>query len=218
MSGWASARLPEEADRSVTRRPRVVLVPTLVLGTALLAGALAVDADSAAFTAFGLLAALTWIAGALLAGPGPARNASGPSTAVLVGGAAALGVVAFGAFLLARFAAAELPVLAGSVERVLGQADEGDRLLVLGVALVNGLGEELLFRGALPAVFARRPALASTALYVAVTVATLNAALVVAAAVMGALLVTERRVTGGVLAPVVTHLTWSTLMLVALPR
>ena len=35
---------------------------------------------------------------------------------------------------------------------------------------------------------------------------------------MGAVFSAERRATGGVLAPIVTHLTWSTLMLLLLPR
>ena len=58
----------------------------------------------------------------------------------------------------------------------------------------------------------------ATVVYVLVTAATLNLALVVAAIAMGTLLALERRATGGVLAPTVTHLTWSALMLVGLPR
>ena len=50
------------------------------------------------------------------------------------------------------------------------------------------------------------------------TAATENIALVVAAAVMGTVLSLERISTRGVLAPIVTHLIWSTLMLLALPR
>ena len=56
-------------------------------------------------------------------------------------------------------------------------------------------------------------------MYVVVTAATGNLALVIAAAVMGALFsLFERLSTRGVLAPIVTHLTWSTLMVLALPR
>ena len=51
-----------------------------------------------------------------------------------------------------------------------------------------------------------------------VTVATLNVALVTAAAVMGTVFALERLATRGVLAPMLTHVTWSTLMLLALPR
>jgi membrane protease YdiL (CAAX protease family) len=87
------------------------------------------------------------------------------------------------------------------------------------VALVNGAGEELFFRGALHAALEpHRPAIATTIVYVVVTAATGNVALVIAAAVMGALFSLERLSTRGVLAPMVTHLTWSTLMVLALPR
>ena len=58
--------------------------------------------------------------------------------------------------------------------------------LVLFVALVNGAGEELFFRGALHAALEpHRPAVAATIVYVVVTAATGNVALVIAAAVMG---------------------------------
>ncbi len=48
--------------------------------------------------------------------------------------------------------------------------------------------------------------------------ATLNLALVVAAVVMGAAFTAEREATRGVLAPIITHVTWSTLILFLLPR
>ena len=63
-----------------------------------------------------------------------------------------------------------------------------------------------------------RPAIAATIVYVVVTAATGNVALVIAAVVMGALFSLERLSTRGVLAPMLTHLTWSTLMVLALPR
>ena len=51
-----------------------------------------------------------------------------------------------------------------------------------------------------------------------VTAATGNVALVIAAVVMGTLFSAERLSTRGVLAPMLTHLTWTTLMVLALPR
>ena len=63
-----------------------------------------------------------------------------------------------------------------------------------------------------------RPAIATTIADVTVTAATGNIALVIAAAVMGTLFSLERLSTRSVLAPIVTHLTWSTLMILALPR
>ena len=90
---------------------------------------------------------------------------------------------------------------------------------MLRIALLNAIVEELFFRGAVyAAVGGRRRVLRTTAVYVAVTLATGNLALVAAAAVMGALLGTVRQATGSVAAPIATHVTWSTLMILLLPR
>ena len=90
---------------------------------------------------------------------------------------------------------------------------------MLAVALVNGLAEELFFRGAVyAAVGPRHRMTAATVVYVVATAATGNLALVLAAAAMGVLLTSERRATGGTLAPITTHLLWSTLMILFLPR
>ena len=83
----------------------------------------------------------------------------------------------------------------------------------------NGLAEEVFFRGALTAALSvRRPTIVAGLLYVATTAATGNVALMIAAVVMGTVFGIERRTSRGVLVPIVTHLTWSTLMLLALPR
>jgi hypothetical protein len=60
--------------------------------------------------------------------------------------------------------------------------------------------------------------LVSTAVYTAATITTRNPALVLAAGVMGTLFGLQRRATGGLQAPLVTHLTWSTLMVRHLSR
>ena len=57
----------------------------------------------------------------------------------------------------------------------------------------------------------------SAALYALATVATGVPLLVLAATALGLLTGLQRRVTGGVLGPIVTHLTWSLGMLFALP-
>lgn len=101
---------------------------------------------------------------------------------------------------------------------MLATADAGPRVSVLTIAQLNGIGEEMLFRGSLQSSFTKHAALWTVAIYTLVTIATLNAALVVAALVMGAVFSAERRATGGILAPILTHLTWSTLLLLLLPR
>ena len=130
-----------------------------------------------------------------------------------------VGVAAFAAFLAAYLVVRHLPLVGPAVDGVLATADAGPTALVLFVALVNGAGEELFFRGALHAALEpHHPAVATTMLYVVVTAATGNVALVIAAAVMGTLFTLERLSTRGVLAPMITHLTWTTLMVLALPR
>lgn len=84
--------------------------------------------------------------------------------------------------------------------------------------LVNGVAEEVFFRGALyGALRDHRPVAASTAVYVLATTTTRNPALVLAASAMGTLFALQRRASGGLQAPVITHVTWSTLMLRYLP-
>ena len=98
-------------------------------------------------------------------------------------------------------------------------AEEGNDPLVLATTLANGLGEEVFFRGALYAALDADHAVAvSTAIYTLATVSTRNPALILAAAVMGTLFGLQRRASGGLQAPVLTHLTWSTLMVRYLPR
>lgn len=204
-------------DELTVRRRRVVVAATLVVGTALLAATLAAPPGSALFSGLGLLVAATWVLGGVLSGPvhlvGSVRG--GRALVAPLG----LGVVLFAAFAAAALVAERIPVVSGAVDRVLSTADGGPRAVVLVVALANGVGEEVFFRGALHAAFGRhRPVLWATAIYVLVTIATLNLALVVAAGVMGAVFALEREATGGILAPVITHLTWSTLVLFLLPR
>lgn len=104
------------------------------------------------------------------------------------------------------------------ISRVLVFAEEGEESLVLLTTLANGLGEEIFFRGALYAALGPdHPVLTSTAVYTLATTTTRNPALMLAAAVMGTLFGFQRRASRGLQAPVLTHLTWSTLMVRYLP-
>jgi CAAX protease family protein len=189
-----------------------------VVGTALLAAALRVPGGSVRFSVLGLLVAATWTVGSFVSGPISLQPGSGVAWRTFVGPVVA-GVAAFGAFLAAYLVARHLPLVGPALDGVLATTDAGPKALVLFVALANGAGEELFFRGALHAALEpHRPVIATTIVYVAVTAATGNLALVIAAAVMGVLFSLERLSTRGVLAPMVTHLTWSTLMVLALPR
>jgi len=95
---------------------------------------------------------------------------------------------------------------------------QGARWLVLIIALVNGAAEECFFRGAVYSALRRyHPVLVSTIVYVAVSAASGNAMLAFAAIILGTVCALERRATGGVLAPLLTHLVWIVIMVLALP-
>ena len=200
------------------RRRRVVTAIAIVVGTALLAATLRVPRGSAWFTVLAVLVAATWTVGSFVSGPIPFQpDRDTPWRTFL--GPVVVGIAAFGVFVIAYLVARHLPLVGTALDGVLATADAGPIAVVLLVALVNGAGEELFFRGALHAALEpHHPAIATTVVYVVVTAATGNLALVIAAAVMGALFSLERLSTHGVLAPIVTHLTWSTLMVLALPR
>ncbi len=59
--------------------------------------------------------------------------------------------------------------------------------------------------------------LISTVIYAAATLATGNPMLVFAALTLGVVLALQRRASGGILGPIITHVTWSMMMLFLLP-
>lgn len=201
------------------RRRRAVVGVSLVVGASLLGLSLRIRPGDPAFYALTLALAANWAAGALLSGPlrlGRIRGSTGQVRPVLqpIGiGLAAVAVFTVGALLVA-----EVEPLRASVDAVLDHARYGALPVIVLVTLANGLTEELFFRGALyDALGQRHPVALSTALYAMTTVVTGNVMLVFAATVLGLLVGLQRRVSGGVLAPVLTHLTWSLGMLLILP-
>jgi hypothetical protein len=84
---------------------------------------------------------------------------------------------------------------------------------VLLTAGANAVAEELFFRGALWTLVQDSHPLAKTTLaYAATTTTTRNPALVLAGTATSVLFGLQRRTSGGILAPALTHLTWSLLM------
>lgn len=207
-----------EADHHFRRR-RVVAGLTLVVGATLLGFSLATQPGDPAFYALTFALAATWVVGAVLSGPlhiGRMRLAGDlrrPVLQPILIGLAAVAVFTVGALLVAQ-----IPPLRSSVDAVLDHARFGSLPVIAVITLVNGIAEELFFRGALYAAIGRtRPVLVSTVIYTLTTVTTGNVMLVFSAAVLGVLVGLQRRVSGGVLAPVLTHITWSMGMLLILP-
>ncbi len=208
-----------EAPGALRRRRRVVGA-TSVVGAGLLGASLSSPPGSRRFYLSTAAVAGVWAAGALGSGRLhlgriELRDASLRRPVLTP---IATGVGAFGLFYGAALVARRIPPLETAISSVLDFADEGDRRLVLLTALANGVGEELFFRGAwYAALEGHAPVVSSTAVYTVATVSTRNPALVLAAAVMGGLFALQRRASGGVQAPMVTHLTWSALMVRFLP-
>ena len=130
----------------------------------------------------------------------------------------ATGVGAFGVFYAGALVARRIPFLEEAIGTILQFAEEGRMPLVLLTTYANGVGEEIFFRGALySALPHHQAAVASTGIYALATATTRNPSLVLAAVVMGTLFALQRRASGGLQAPLLTHLTWSTLMVRYLP-
>jgi membrane protease YdiL (CAAX protease family) len=196
----------------------VVVGATLVVGTVLLAYSLRVPPGNARFYVLTSLLAAVWIVGAVLSGPlhlGHLRFRDRLRRPVLT--PVIVGLLLAGVFLLGGLVVREMPALRFAVADVLAYATFGNLAVVAVITAVNGVAEELFFRGGLYAAAGRvDPVLMSTAVYSLTTVFTGNAMLVFAAITVGLVLGLQRRASGGVLAPMITHVTWSLSMLFAL--
>lgn len=196
-------------------RRHVVAVSALA-GAGLLGASLSTEPGSPRFYGMTLGVAGVYTAGGLASGP--LRLGRGPAGGRPVAGAVGAGVGSFAVFYGCALVARRIPFLNRAITRILGYAHHGSTTLVLGTALANAVAEEVYFRGALYAAFGgRRPVTWSTAAWALATTATRNPALVLASVLMGPLFALQRRATGGVLAPAITHVVWSTLMLWMLP-
>lgn len=205
----------------VLRRRRVVSAITLVLGSVVLWWSLQLRPGDPLFYVGTALLAGIWLGGAFLAGPlylGRAHTRDGEGYARPVVQSLALGTLLLAVFLAGAFLVAQVPVLRGPVDDLLDHARFGSLPLVLAITMVNGIAEELFFRGALYAAIPQRWTVAATTVIYASTTVVVGVPLLVLAAVsLGLVCGLQRRVTGGVLGPVITHITWSSGMLLLLP-
>jgi membrane protease YdiL (CAAX protease family) len=221
LSALSSAPSPELPVAAGQRwgGPAVVAVTSLT-GATLLRSALSSRPGSQRFYVLTFAAAGAWIVGGVAAGP-TGRTSPRASSRWPAGSSVApvgVGALAFIAFYGAALVARRLPMLDEAIADVVQYAHEGSGLLVALTTLVNGVGEELFFRGAVySAVGTSHPVALSTAVYVGATMTTGNPALAFASTAMGTILALQRRATGGIQAPLLAHLTWSALMLRYLP-
>lgn len=200
------------------RRRQLVTAGFVVLGAIVLGILLRLEQGSASFVVMSFVLAGVWTVGAFASG----RIHLGRITVkdievrpvvqpILIGAALA------GVFVLGALVVREIEPLADQIRNVLGFASEGYLPVLVVVTAVNGIAEELFFRGAAYAAITRHPVAWTTLAYTIATAATGNVMLAFAAILLGVIVGLERRASGGILAPILTHCTWSLTMLFALP-
>ena len=169
-----------------------------------------------AFTAV-VYAAAWWLWGNRQAFMGP-KKLIDVLRGALIGAALAL-VFVFGALVVQH-----IPFLAGPAAELLDTPDKGGYALTLLVLVVNGIGEELVFRDVVPRQLRGmgqsvvQAGVWSTLVYCLVTCVMGVPLLVFAAGVLGAVTYYESVKTGRLYSPVAVHLTWSIGMLLILPQ
>jgi len=203
------------------RRRRVVVVITLLVGAVILTWALRIEPGDPTFYVATFALAGVWAVGAFVSGPlhlGRGNTRGGQETSRAVVQSLALGGLLLGLFMAGAVVVAQVPALRNPVQELLDHARFGSLALVAVITTVNGIAEELYFRGAMYAAVGRRHAVAvTTIVYTLVTATSGIPLLVLAGALVGLVVGLQRRVTGGILGPVITHLTWSLGMLFLLP-
>ncbi|WP_041546942.1 MULTISPECIES: CPBP family glutamic-type intramembrane protease [unclassified Nocardioides] len=221
---WEMVPRDHRATRAALRHRQLVTAGFVVLGGVVLGLSLRIEPGSAWFYPATLALASVWAVGAFASGPlhlgRIATGAAADSDAVgrrPVLTPIALGIALAGVFVVGALVVRQVPFLDDQVRSVVDHADQGAWPLLVLITAANGIAEELFFRGAAYAAIPRHPVVLTTIAYAVATLATGNVMLAFAALLLGALVGLERRASGGILAPILTHCTWSLTMLFALP-
>jgi membrane protease YdiL (CAAX protease family) len=207
-----------QSDRDLRRR-RLVTACFVIGGAVLLALSLRIRPGNALFYPATLGLAAVWTVGAFTSGPlhlgrTVRGDEPGPRPLVMPAG---YGVLLAGLFAVGGLLVRQVPWLDTQVRQVLDHTQHGSVPLLVLITALNGVAEELFFRGALYAAATRHPVVVTTFAYTAATLATGNVMLAFAAMLLGVLVGLERRATGGIQAPIITHVVWSVSMLFVLP-
>jgi membrane protease YdiL (CAAX protease family) len=227
IRGWLQRALFDVVPRDheqgpgELRRRQVVTIAFVLLGAVVLGFSLRIDPGSHWFYLATLLLPAVWMVGALASGPlhlGRIQTRGTMTRPVLT--PIVLGLLLAAVFVAGALLVHELSFLHGlqhQVEKVIDYADQGSLPLLAVITAVNGVAEELFFRGAAYAAITAHPVVWTTVAYGIATAATGNVMLAFAAVVLGVVVGLERRASGGILGPILTHCTWSLVMLFALP-
>ncbi|WP_205874285.1 CPBP family intramembrane glutamic endopeptidase [Mycobacterium camsae] len=211
--------VPHHEPPGVVLRRRIVVAITLVLGAAILGVSLRTRPGEASFYWLTLSLAAVWLLGAFASGPlhlGGICWRGRNQRPVITG--TTIGLILGGIFVVGGMIVREIQPIDAWISRVLQYAHQGPFLLIVLITVVNGVTEEVFFRGALYTALGRHhPVAISTVLYVAATMASGNPMLGFAGVILGTVNALSRRATGGVLAPMLTHFVWGLIMVLALP-
>jgi len=216
---WEKVPRDHRESPGALRRRQWVTAAFVVIGAVVLGLSLRISPGNPSFYPATFALAAVWTVGAFASGPlhlGRTLHGDQPGPRpVLV--PVVYGALLAAVFVLGGLVVRQVPWLDAQVRHVLDHAQEGSVPLLVVITAVNGVAEELFFRGALYAATTRHPVVVTTVAYAAATLATGNVMLAFAAVLLGLLVGLERRATGGIQAPVITHVLWSVTMLVALP-
>ncbi|MCW2513906.1 MAG: protease family protein [Mycobacterium sp.] len=204
---------------SLVRRRRIVVVVVLLIGATLLGISLTRTPGSTSFYVLTVALAAVWAGGARLSGPlhlGCVTFRGRQRRPVITG--AAIGVLLGAVFIVGGLVCREIGPVRDYIVQVLAYANYGALPVVVVITVVNGLAEEMFFRGALYSSLGRyHPEIVSTIVYAVAVSAAGNPMLGFAGIILGGVCAYERRITGGVLAPMLTHFFWGLVMVLALP-
>ena len=216
---WDVVPRDQRDSDAALRRRQVVAAAVVLVGAGVLGWSLRLEPGGTTFYVAAIVLAGVWAAGAFLSGRlHLGRRARGAEVFVRpILAPILLGLLLVGVFVLGALVVREVDPLAAYVSSVLEYADEGSLTVLAVITFFNGIAEELFFRGAMYAAIPRHPVVWTTLAYVVATLATGNVMLAFAAILLGTVCGLERRASGGVLAPILTHITWSLSMLFLLP-
>jgi membrane protease YdiL (CAAX protease family) len=211
--------VPHHEPPSMVRRRRIIVVVVLIIGATLLGTSLRSTPGDTLFYVLTLALAGVWAAGARLSGPvhlGCVKFRGRNQRPWITG--TAIGVLLGGVFIIGGLVAREIGPVRDYIVQVLEYADYGSLWLVVLITVINGAAEEMFFRGALYTALGKfYPEIVSTIVYALAVSAAGNPMLGFAGIILGGVCAYERRITGGVLASVLTHFFWGLVMVLALP-
>jgi len=222
-----TAALVDQVPRDHSETPeqlvqrRWVSAVTLAIASFLMSWTLRISPGDPAIYAATLALGTTWVVGALMSGKlylGSAATRRGTQDSRAILQSVLLGLLLVGLFLAAAVIVAAFPALRDPLLGLMIHARLGVLPVIVGLLFLNAVAAELFFRGGLYAATGGQHAvLITTFVFALSTIPTGMPTLVIGAAVLGVVVGLQRRVTGGVLAPIITHITWLTGMVFLLP-